>query len=151
MQLVPIAKSADENKQFIDHPDCRESIYLSMDFYNRVGFCPPWICYYALVDRKLVGSAAFKGKPVDGKVEIAYGTFERFRKMGYGSLICHELVSLSLMTDPLVKVTARTLPDNEPSKKVLRKNGFIYVGMVNDGDDGNVCEWEFINLGAYGM
>ena len=44
---------------------------MTLDFYKRVGFNEPWICYFAQMDGKLVGSAGIKGKPRDGKIEIA--------------------------------------------------------------------------------
>jgi [ribosomal protein S5]-alanine N-acetyltransferase len=143
MHLIPIAPTADENRQFIDNPLCAETIYMSMNFYDKVGFHPPWICYYAMLDRKLVGSAAFKGRPVNGRVEIAYGTFEEHRMQGIATRICRELVELSLYTDNSVRITARTLPENKGSMRVLEKNGFTYTGMVNDEEDGEVCEWEY--------
>jgi len=143
MQFIPIAPTADENKQFIDNPICADTIYMSMNFYDKVGFNPPWICYYVMIDRQLVGSAAFKGRPVDGKVEIAYGTFEEHRHKGIATQICRQLIDLSLNSDSTVRVTARTLPDNRGSIRVLEKNGFVYTGMVNDEEDGEVCEWVY--------
>lgn len=146
MELIPIRPTAEENKQFIEDANCADTIYESMNFYSRVGFEPPWICYYVRNGRTIVGSAAFKGKPVDGKVEIAYGTIESHRRKGVGTAICALLVQLARDTDPTVRITARTLPDNEGSKRVLRKNGFVYVGMVDDVEDGRVCEWEYLHL-----
>ena len=86
---------------------------------------------------------AFKGKPVNGMVEIAYGTLEKYRNQGIGSSICKHLVDLSIKTDPSVKITARTLPQENYSVRILRKNNFIFKGMVNDPEDGDVWEWEF--------
>ena len=142
MQFIPIHPTVDQNRQFIDDPMCADTIYMSMNFYNKVGFSPPWICYYVMIDRKLVGSAAFKGKPVNGKVEIAYGTFEQHRMKGIATLIVSELVQLSLTTDATVRITARTIPENKGSIRVLEKNGFTYIGNVDDEEDGEVCEWE---------
>jgi hypothetical protein len=38
---------------------------------------------------------------------------------------------------------ARTLPEENYSTKILRKNGFEWQGIVVDDDDGDVWEWEF--------
>lgn len=143
MELIPIKQELDQNKEFTDNPLCRESIYMTIDFYKKVGFSPPWIGYYCKLNEDLVGSAAFKGQPVNGTVEIAYGTFEQYRKQGIGTLICKQLVDLSLKTDPSVRITARTLPEKNFSTKVLRKNGFEFIGTVHDPEDGEVWEWEY--------
>ena len=141
MRLIPVQEHAEENPEFIADPRCQESIYMSIDFYKRVGFTPPWICYYAAIDDELVGCAAYKGRPIGGKVEIAYGTFESCRNQGIGAEICRVLVKLSLETDPSVLITARTLPENNFSTKILQKNGFRFSGVVPDPEDGEVWEW----------
>lgn len=116
---------------------------MCIEFYKRVGFNPPWICYYAEENGELIGSAAFKGRPVNSTVEIAYGTFENHRQKGIGTKICRQLVELSLANDPSVRITARTLPEHNYSTKILEKNKFILLGMVNDPEDGDVWEWEY--------
>jgi [ribosomal protein S5]-alanine N-acetyltransferase len=144
MKLIPIREHAEENPEFISNPLCQESIYMSIEFYKKVGYTPPWICYYAALDGKLVGAAAYKGKPVDGKVEIAYGTFEIWKHQGIGEEICRVLVDLSLASDPSVQITARTLPENNFSVKILQKNGFQFAGNVYDPEDGDVWEWVYM-------
>lgn len=141
MELIPIKETPDENMEFINNPVCAETIFPSIDFYKRAGFSPPWICYYAKLNGELVGSAAFKGKPVNNTVEIAYGTFEKYRQRGIGALICKKLVELGLETDSHVIITARTLPEKNFSTRILEKNAFVFAGTVNDPEDGEVWEW----------
>ena len=127
MELIPIKESLEENEEFINNPLCQESIYMTIDFYKKVGFVPPWIGYYVKQNGDLVGAAAFKGQPINGTIEIAYGTFEKYRKQGIGTAICKQLVDLSLKTDPSVKITARTF-----GKKTLDKNTkkiILYVSV----------------------
>lgn len=143
MELVPVFEHLDENPEFAANPQLLESLLMSIDFYKRVGFSPPWICYYVQDNNDLVGCAGYKGKPVDGKVEIAYGTFEKFRNQGVGSGICKILVDLSLKTDPSIRITARTLAENNFSTKILKKNRFKFLGDVYDPEDGNLWEWEY--------
>ena len=143
MKFLPIYPDLSQNTAFLDHPDCQDSLQMCIDFYKRVGFEPPWICYYAQVEGVLVGSAAFKGRPKDGKVEIAYGTFPKHQHKGVGAEICRQLVLLALSTDPSVRITARTLPEENYSTRVLRKNGFALLGEVWDEEDGTVWEWEY--------
>lgn len=143
MKLIPIKRELEDNEEFVNNPLCKETLVMTVDFYKKVGFVPPWICYYAELDGQLVGSAGIKGKPVNGKIEIAYGTMEAFQNQGIGSKICRTLVELSLKTDPSIKITARTLPENNFSTKILEKNNFVFVGVVNDPEDGEVWEWEY--------
>lgn len=143
MELFPIHETLEENEVFSGISMCRQSLSMSVEFYKKVGFVPPWICYYVKQDDEFVASAAFKGKPVHGTVEIAYGTFEKFQQQGIGTALCKLLVDLSLMTDPSVRITARTLPENNFSTRILEKNNFTCLGIVQDAEDGDVWEWEY--------
>ncbi len=143
MELLPIQEHLEDNPQFVNNPLCQDSLYMSIDFYKRVGFQPPWICYYVQQDGALVGSAAYKGAPKDGMVEIAYGTFERYQNKGIGAAICKLLTKTALREDPAVTVTARTLPEDSFSTKVLKRNGYVLAGTVNDPEDGPVWEWVY--------
>ncbi len=118
MVLIPIKETIEENREFLDNPDCRD-INMTLAFYKKVGFNPPYISYYVSHGEQLIAMAAFKGKPVNGKVEIAYGTMERFRIKGIGTRVCKMLVELALKTDPSVIITARTLPEKKYSTRIL--------------------------------
>lgn len=146
MKLIPISLDSKLNAEFEAHPDCKENLQMSIDFYIRVGFVPPWIGYYVKFNDEFVGSAGFKGKPRDNKVEIAYGTFLKHQGKGIGTEICRQLVLLALDTDPQIRITARTLPEESGSTSILKKNGFILLGTVWDEEDGNVWEWEYKRL-----
>ena len=141
MELLPIKENLSENEQFTSNPLCKETLNMTIDFYKKVGFAPPWICYYVAKDGNIVGSAGIKGKPVNGTIEIAYGTVEQYRRQGIGTQICRLLVGLSLKTDPDVRITARTLPQNNFSTRILEKNNFEFIGIVDDPEDGEVWEW----------
>ena len=143
MQLLPIKQTAEENIDFINNPACNETLNICIEFYKKVGFTPPWICYYVQENGELVGTAAFKGKPINNTVEISYGTMEKHRKQGVGTKICKQLVELALTTDPSIRITARTLPEKNYSTRILEKNNFILLGFVTDPDDGEVWEWEY--------
>ncbi len=71
MELIPILEHAEDNADFIHNPLCRENIYTCIDFYKRVGYSPPWICYYAIENGELIGCAGYKGKPIGGSIEIS--------------------------------------------------------------------------------
>jgi ribosomal-protein-alanine N-acetyltransferase len=143
LTLIPIKETLDENEEFLYHANCRDTLTMTIDYYQTIGFTPPWIGYYASIDHKLVGSGGFKGKPKDNRIEIAYGTFENYRHQGIGTQICKALVKLAIQTDPDVIITARTLPENDFSSRVLQKNNFKLLGTVWDKDDGDVWEWQY--------
>jgi RimJ/RimL family protein N-acetyltransferase len=143
MILLPIKEHLHENNAFIGNPDCADSLEMCVDFYKRVGFNPPWICYYVQLEGELVASAAFKGKPLNNKVEIAYGTFPRYQHKGIGTQIVRILVNLSLQTDPSVRITAQTLKEENYSVRILRNNNFKLIGTAIDEDEGEVWEWEY--------
>jgi ribosomal-protein-alanine N-acetyltransferase len=143
MHLLPIKQRLEDNKQFTTDSLVRLTVEMTIDFYKKVGFVEPWIGYYVELDGDLVGSAGFKGPPVNGIVELAYGTDEKYRNMGIGTKICKLLVDLSLKTDPLIKITAKTFSKYNYSTRILQKNKFICIGTVNDPEDGEVWEWLF--------
>jgi ribosomal-protein-alanine N-acetyltransferase len=145
MQLIPIKEHLEENPDFAGHPDCQESIYMCIDFYKKVGYNPPWICYYVQVEGNLVAAAAFKGQPRNNKVEIAYGTFPQYQKQGIATKIARMLVDLSLQTDPSVRITAQTLKEENYSARILRKNSFRLIGTAIDEDEDEVWEWEYVS------
>lgn len=143
MELIPIKETLEDNEEFLNHPLCREILPMSVDYYKKIGYAAPWVGYFAQQNGELVGSAGFKGAPANGKIEIAYSTFEAFQNRGIGTQICRQLVEISLQTDPTVKITARTLENDGYSAKILIKNHFTSVGMVIDPEDGEVWEWVY--------
>ena len=144
IQLVPIALTMEENHAFAVNPAVQEILTMTVAYYQTIGFNPPWIGYFARFNGELAGSAGFKGKPVDNKIEIAYGTFLDYRSQGIGTLICRELVLLAQSTDPTLVITARTLPEHNHSTRILQRNGFQLQGNVWDKDDGEVWEWVYV-------
>lgn len=145
MELIPILENREENPKFLKNPVLQDGLSMCIDFYKKVGFHPPWICYYLFDQGYPIASGAFKGPPVSGRVEIAYGTMEEYRGKGIGSKLCRMMVKLALKADPSVTITARTLPVKSHSTRILEKNNFYYSGMVTDPDDGVVWEWEYRN------
>ena len=143
MILLAIEEDESKNAIFMDNEECREVLRVYPEFYKRMGYDPPWIGYFAERDNVLVGCGGFKGKPKDGKVEIAYGTFKKFEGQGVGTEICRQLVSLSRKADPDIRITARTLIGDSASTTILKRNGFHFMGVVCDEEDGDVWEWEY--------
>lgn len=91
MKLLPVKEHLHENEIFTDNPDCKDTIFLTVDFFGKIGYNR----YYVSIDEQLVGSGAFKGKPENRKVEIAYMVFPQHRNKGFGSRIANALVQLA--------------------------------------------------------
>lgn len=100
---------------------------------------------YAAVDtetRQVVGTCAFKGEPVNGSVEIAYYTFPPFEHTGCGTAMAAELIRIAEGQPGINTVLAHTLPERNPSTRILEKNGFRFLRELVDPEDGLVWRWE---------
>ena len=143
MLLLPIDIDETKNDRFRNNEECVLVLNVYPGYYHRVGYNKPWIGYFATIDgHEIIGCGGFKGKPKDGKIEIAYGTFKKYEGRGIGTEICRQLVLLGLQADPSIRVTARTLMENNASTQILKRNGFECAGIVHDEEDGDVWEWE---------
>lgn len=144
MKLVPIDIDISANDRFTSNPECVEVLNIYPGYYNKVGYNLPWIGYFATEDDiEIIGCGGFKGRPRNGTIEIAYATFKNHRGKGIGKEICRHLVLTALKADPSIRITARTLPEKNASTSILKRNGFKYLGVVFDEDDGDVWEWEY--------
>lgn len=147
MTLLPIDLDNTQNQRFTEVPECMEVLNVYPAYYNLVGFHKPWIGYFATADGgEIIGACGFKGKPTDGKVEIAYGTFKQHEGKGVATEMCRQLVLIASTTDPSIRITARTISDTNASATILRRNGFECKGIVRDAVDGDVWEWELPGL-----
>lgn len=110
-----------------------------------VGYQPrslPWCDYLALRDGEPVGSGGFKTPPdTAGVAEIGYITFVGARGRGIATAIVADLVRLG-RSEGITAVRAHTLPEENASTPVLRRNGFKLVGTVHDPEDGEIWRWE---------
>ncbi len=113
-------------------------------FYTVMGFNPPWIAYFAVEDEVIVGTCAFKGKPRNGLVEIAYSTHAGMEGRGIATRMAQELIRIARATDLQVRIIAQTLPELNASTRVLTKCGFTQVRDALDDEVGKVWEWELI-------
>lgn len=102
----------------------------------------PWGAYFAWDGDTAVGTCAFKHAPdAAGAVEIAYMTFPAFERRGHATAMAAELTRIAHEAGALL-VVAHTLPEENPSTRALRRNGFAFAGAVEDPEDGTVWRWE---------
>jgi RimJ/RimL family protein N-acetyltransferase len=105
----------------------------------------PWLHGFRVVRRdtgSAVGSCSFKGPPVYGVVEIAYGIRPDEQGKGYATEVAQALFDYASSREEVRLVRAHTLPDAPASKRVLEKCAFRYVGETVDPEDGAVCRFE---------
>ncbi|WP_299742044.1 GNAT family N-acetyltransferase [uncultured Rossellomorea sp.] len=124
-----------------DNKYCKMVLENQDEYYEKVGFTPPWISYLAFLDSHVVGVCSFKGTPKKQRVEIAYFTFPENEGKGYGKFVCMSLVEIAREFDPDIVITARTKPEFNASTSIFKKNGFEIRDVVMDEDDGEVWEW----------
>lgn len=129
----------------MDNPNCEDTLVETISYFESLGYVLPWVGYYAVNGDEVVGTCAFKGEPKNGKVEIAYVTFESKRGKGYGTEMCRQLVRIVLDYPETIQVTGRTLREEGHSTRILEKNGFQMRQELIDADGAAVWEWIYLN------
>lgn len=109
--------------------------------FASIGFEPPWVGYVTVDGDRPVGGCAFVGKPKDGAVEIAYYTLEACEGRGHATQTVAHMIEIARRADPAVFLTAKTLPKENPSTRILRRNGFHFAGETSDEDIGLAWAW----------
>ena len=91
----------------------------------------------------LVGSCGYMGRPnALGEVEIGYEIAAHRRGQGLATEAVLALVQHAFAHPEVQKVIAHTLPELNPSAKILRSHGFQQLGEKQDPDEGTVWRWE---------
>ena len=98
--------------------------------------------YFMCSNGKIIGSCGFKNAPHNGYVEIGYNVASSARGKGIASLAVKQLCGKAFQSKEVSAVKALILSDNLASLKVVRKNGFAYVGEVVDADNEQLECWQ---------
>lgn len=104
----------------------------------------PWWMYIFVhrADQRLIGSGGFKGKPDEsGLVEIGYEVFGPYRGLGIATEAAKALVDFAFSQSEVHRVMAHTLPQENPSNRLLQKLGFTFSETIIDPDDGEIWQW----------
>lgn len=145
LQLQPLLIDEDPTKAIYANPDCQSVFESYPAYYYKVGYFPPWIGYWVFRDGIIVGVGGFVGRPENGQVEIAYGTFKQHEGQGVASFACRSLVEIAQTTDPSLIITAKTSPEPNASNTILQRHGFVFTGVVQDDGIGDAWEWVLKN------
>ena len=105
-----------------------------------------WTLWYMVLrdevkrERLIIGNAGFKGLPDSGgTVEIGYSVLPEYQRAGYASEAVAGLIAWAFSHPQVERVIAETYPELTPSKRVLEKNGFGYIG---NGSEERVIRYE---------
>ncbi|MGN6607123.1 MAG: GNAT family N-acetyltransferase [Jatrophihabitans sp.] len=90
-------------------------------------------------DGRAIGGIGFKGRPVDGVVEVGYGLAPSARGSGYAAEALRAVVELA-GRHGVRRVVADTEPDNLASQRTLEHAGFTRAGHTADGLSLFVCD-----------
>ena len=102
---------------------------------------PPWCGYIGWQDAVPLGFGGFVGQPnAAGEIEIGYLTFPAHEGRGVATAVAAEMIAIA-RAEQLAAVIAHTLPEENPSTAVLRRNGFGLDGESVDPDEGTVWRW----------
>lgn len=105
----------------------------------------PWLVR-AIVrkeDNKMVGHIGFHGPPdEDGIAEIGYTIEAEHRRRGYALEAIEALLDWARQTHGGTRFRASVGPWNEPSLALVRKLGFVQVGVQWDDRDGEELVFE---------
>lgn len=96
----------------------------------------PGFGMYAVIrnaDDRIIGDIGFHTAPHDGSAEIGFGLAPSARGQGYGTEMVGLLTGWATRQPRLARLTARVLPTNAASLKVLAHNGFHETGEEQQG------------------
>ena len=93
-----------------------------------------WMLWYFIFDdgatRVAIGNGGFKGKPVEGAVEIGYAIVPAYQRRGFAFEAVNALVDWAFEHPDVQLVAAETFPELDASKALLRKLGFEPAGVA---------------------
>ena len=102
---------------------------------------PPWCGYIGWRESTPLGFGGFVGQPDQhGTAEIGYLTFPAHERQGVASAVAAGLIAIA-REQGIRAVIAHTLPEENTSTTVLRRNGFAPDGEAVDPDEGTVWRW----------
>lgn len=92
------------------------------------------------VKRETIGNIGFKGKPDEtNTIETGYSIMENHQKKGYATEAVAGLLKWAFNQPDVERIIAETLNDGFPSQKVLKNNGFTFIG---EGSEPGVLRFE---------
>lgn len=147
-RLNIVLQTRDEVERMVEAMSEQERAQVSPEWLARMRAATgpdPWAFAFRALQANsgtVIGTCSFKGPPVDGVVEIAYGTEPGYEGKGYATEMAQALVDFAAASGTVRVVRAHTLPGAGASRRVLENCGFEYVGDTVDPEDGTVSRFE---------
>jgi RimJ/RimL family protein N-acetyltransferase len=106
----------------------------------------PWKFGLAIIhqsDNIVIGLCGFTGPPDSERaVEIGYSIVPAYERKGFATEAAAALVDFATRSGDASLVRAHTLPETNPSTRVLEKCGFRKTGEIIDSENNLVWRWE---------
>lgn len=102
-----------------------------------------WWGYFPVLtaENTLLGHGGYKGRPIDGTVEIGYEVHPMYQGQGFATEFAQALIAHAWTFPEIHTILAHTLAEENPSTNVLRKCGFSHVDTLEDESDGVIWKW----------
>jgi ribosomal-protein-alanine N-acetyltransferase len=96
-----------------------------------------WGVRFFLADEPpvLVGWGGFKGPPASGVVELGYEIAPSRQRQGLASGAVAAMLAEAFAAAEVEIVIAHTLPERNPSNRLLDNAGFEHEGVADDGEE----------------
>jgi [ribosomal protein S5]-alanine N-acetyltransferase len=104
------------------------------------GIAPAWFAHLIVEGTQVVGLGGYTGPPVDGVIEIGYSVAPSCQGRGIATAAVGQWLDRAARGG-VRRVVAHTLPAENASSAVLRRNGFVRDGITVDPDEGTVWRW----------
>ncbi|PUA29095.1 MAG: hypothetical protein B0W54_00295 [Cellvibrio sp. 79] len=142
MVFLPITTALVNSSRVASSDFLTQICTATLAIYPDSGPVFPWMGYLVEEQGVFTGACAFKSLPVDGTVEIAYFTFPEYEGNGNATNMAKHLIRIA-SAHGARRVTAQTLPEHNASTHILQKLQFVFAGVVQHPEDGEVWEWGY--------
>jgi [ribosomal protein S5]-alanine N-acetyltransferase len=122
----------------------REAMPPSYEYLKAHPSALGWWTYLFIhtADSTLIGLGGFKGEADEGgMVEIGYSIAPSYRGQGLATEAAGAMIAYAFSHPHVTRVDAHTLPERNPSTRVLQNIGMKFAGPVHDPQDGEVWHW----------
>lgn len=106
-----------------------------------------WCVPFLIVEKScgaVLGGCTFKGMPIGGEVEIAYGVAKQAQGRGVATEAVAQLLQLAAQDGTVQRVIAEILPSNIPSCRLVMRLGFTKGPTFVDTDGETVVRWTYL-------
>lgn len=124
--------------------EAREAMSYSYEYLKSHPGALGWWTYLFIhgADNALIGLGGFKGEAdPSGTVEIGYSIAPGYRRRGLATEASRGMIDYAFSHPHVREVIAHTLPERNPSTRVLERVGMEQSGVSQDPDAGEVWRW----------